>query len=78
MIEPVNSRCTSLCSVGVERREIDRDDRTARAGQPGDQAVADLAAGAGHERYGCAHEGTILGYGLQAVGSSSRLLPTAY
>ena len=35
-----------LVQVGVERRQIDGDDRAAGAGQPRDQAVADLAAGA--------------------------------
>ncbi len=46
--EPVQRR--------IERREIDGDNRAAGAGQPGDQAVADLAAGAGHQGDGSTHE----------------------
>ena len=44
-IEPRNSRWTSGAQVGVERREVERDDRAGRvAGEPRDEAVADLAA----------------------------------
>ena len=50
MIEPVNSRCTSLRQRRLERVDVEGDDGALAAGrQPLDQAVADLAAGAGDE-----------------------------
>ena len=50
--EPVQRR--------IERRQVNRDDRASRAGQPCDQAVADLSAGAGHEDDWSTHAETIL------------------
>jgi len=40
---------------GLERRDVDGDDRAPRVGEAGDQAVADLAPGAGDERDRRAH-----------------------
>ena len=55
-IEPVNSRATSgarLASSGLTSRVTT--EPLAGLGEPGDQAVADLAAGAGDEDDGLAH-----------------------
>ena len=46
-IEPVNSRCDQRRQAGVERIDVERDDRLAAGfGELRDQPVADLAAGA--------------------------------
>ena len=63
--------------VGVERRQIDRDDRTARAGQPRDQPVADLTAGAGHERDWCPHSWTVSTGRVPRTTSLERGFPAA-
>ena len=60
-IEPVNSRVDERRQRRVERRDVERDDRRgAAARQALDQAVADLAAGAGDQDDGLAHRKIIL------------------
>ena len=60
-IDPVNSRGDQRRQAGVERVDVEGDDRAAAGlGEPGDQAVADLAAGAGDEDDGLAHRPSIL------------------
>ena len=52
----MNSRCDEPPELGLEGLEVQRDDRTRAGGrEAGDEAVTDLAAGAGDENDGFAH-----------------------